>query len=565
MPNKENNSLFRPVGKEKKRTAEQEVALEVLLEFLLVKHAHKVNEGSKGVIYHLNTTEVAADIMASLEKTDTRLESEEALKVLKIYNPGEGVEEFAMQSMAYEIVETARQMGMTDLASVPKPILFKKLKIKSEDQKMLEGDGIEFDDDGDVEMIVMDFIHGEDLATIYYKAVVWDRLQKEYHAKGASPDSPEYQTAKQAFDDICRNGFDRISQEATANLFNQTRALDSSGVERENTKRLWDKLREIKFSLSGDIPRQIERTIRLFEACGFEYLDGHQRNFMVSGDIRSLGGPDAPQTSIIDYGKAVKRNQPISTMPDRYKDQVMGQEVSYRDPHSIVTEINMINKVITASPESNKQERIKEVRGLIDTEKKSARHKNLLAAISAQGTEKSVPAIEQLARKAHPDKDYGVGLCTAVLSLIESGELSKAESVAYLQDVLEETTIKEIIGSAFLQGKTREDLVVEMQKIEQKEKKAVKSGKELSEKSKKMKQVLNKVLPYLEEIKAEVDDLRGVPGQLTTEVKNNFRVIGQFLTLLDSGDTQAIERQHIFSLQDREVIEQVAKKFLSIT
>lgn len=257
----------------------------------LLQHGHPVNSGTYGLIYRMNFIDASPDLRTGLQQMGVDVERGPAVKVLKIYINGKGREEYLAQRKAYDIVA---QSDQKDLALVPRPLEERVVKIKSETQRVLHQEGASIAG-GQVEAIMMDYIDGPDLATVFYRWIV-DHApdDKEYVKQSTHPDNFEQlQTAVSEILEFKKPG-GKSPNEAE-------REGEKHRVNKLNSNRVYAFLKKTGFRLNPKIVTHIRNTLELFESQGFYHNDDHERNFMVVGDY--LGDGDVT-TYIIDFDKA---------------------------------------------------------------------------------------------------------------------------------------------------------------------------------------------------------------------------------------------------------------------
>jgi hypothetical protein len=263
------------------------------LEFdrFLLEHA-PVNAGTNALIFKVTSEEIPDDTRAKYKALNNRNDNA-ALKVLKVYSQGRGEREFNAQTQAYTIIEQARSSG-ADLALVPTPLEWKKIHIEDETKQLLNTEGASLLSN-DAEILMMDFVEGDDLATVFYKWIVDHApADKQYIAQSVNPSS---------FEDLQR-AVSEILQfiKPGGRSFNEAaRAGEEKRAANMNAEKAYRFLRKTGFRLNPRVVTQIKNTLKVFQSQGFFHNDDHERNFMVVGDHSGSG---EVQTYIIDFDKA---------------------------------------------------------------------------------------------------------------------------------------------------------------------------------------------------------------------------------------------------------------------
>jgi len=148
------------------KEAELEIAFEQRLKELLV-HSEKVNEGSNAIIYHIDTKALNEEVKKAFFGKDTKeLPDELAGKMLKMYLKGSGEKEATNHRKAYDLIDK----NNPELAFIPEIYSHRDINVEDEELKdILE----EYDiNSSHVEILLMDYIKGEDFATYIFKQII---------------------------------------------------------------------------------------------------------------------------------------------------------------------------------------------------------------------------------------------------------------------------------------------------------------------------------------------------------------------------------------------------------
>jgi len=263
------------------------------LEFdrFLLEHT-PVNSGTQALIFKVQSGEIPAEVREKYAKSGSKAENA-ALKILKIYRAGRGQLEFQAQRMAYQLIERNKDSGL-DLALVPTPLEWQKIHIEDETKKVLNSEGAQLSSN-DAELLVMDFIEGEDLATTFYKWIVDHApADKRYIVQNVNPNN---------FEDLQRAVAEILEYiKPGGRSFNEAaRAGEEKRAANMNAEKTYRYLKKTGFRLNPKVVTQIKNTLRVFKENGFFHNDDHERNFMVEGDVAGTG---EVQTYIIDFDKA---------------------------------------------------------------------------------------------------------------------------------------------------------------------------------------------------------------------------------------------------------------------
>lgn len=269
--------------------------IDTRLNQLLEENCQKVNEGNNGAILKLNINDVPEDLLVSLRESGIVLNTDQAVKVMKFYSGGRGLNEFQMQQQAYELV--SEQSEYAQIAKIPKPHLYRDLAILPSVRERLKQMGIKKINDK-VELLVMDFVPGEDLATIMFREIIRT--------------SPKTRDLLHHLD---RLGFEDLERELPRALgFAETKTVYRDEADRQSQEKrqqikryntIHSELSKQGFRLHPAILLQVKNAMNLMHENGMSHRDGHHRNFMITGDP-SVNAVNAPEVYIIDFGSSIR-------------------------------------------------------------------------------------------------------------------------------------------------------------------------------------------------------------------------------------------------------------------
>lgn len=281
--------------------------IDAALEELCERYLAKFNEGNNGIVLRLRMDDIPPELKEGLQKNGIELGDDKVAKILKIYSGGKGKQEFEMQKKAHELVEA--QPDKEKYARVPKPYFYRDFAVGPDAQERIKSlsDKGAFSS-GRVEMFMMDYVPGDDVATILYKEVA-KRHPKTVDIAGMTDDLP--------FSDLQDRVFQALDFRAPGGKSRDIgeRELEMRKVFAENAEKIDVFLERRGFRIDPTVVSQIENTMNLFHKNGLAFRDGHQRNFMISGDYEAKPGATRerpPQVFVIDYGAATEvKDRPI--------------------------------------------------------------------------------------------------------------------------------------------------------------------------------------------------------------------------------------------------------------
>lgn len=257
----------------------------------LIGGSRLIGRGKDAVVFRLSAEDVPAEELEALVVSgvlpDMTPESL-AAKILKVYDPGKGIQEFSMQQKARELVEGSAPSESSDtpLCGVPEAFIARDQHLTEHARETLNRYGTELADQA--ELLVMDYVDGKDLGTIMYDFV----LTKN----GFDADSVEFMSYEEKEQQVgLLLGFEISSRTGkTPEEINSERSI----VFARNEQKLITYLKRGGFKLDPGILDAVERTVRVWHEAQFFHNDLHKRNIMVDRNGR---------THIIDFGQAGPR------------------------------------------------------------------------------------------------------------------------------------------------------------------------------------------------------------------------------------------------------------------
>ena len=236
-----------------------------------------VASGRDGIILQVNISNFGPEDTETMRQNGIEITADEyALKMLKIYRPGDGAKEYQIQKEAYEILA-----GHDDMAHVPKPIVMKLQQLSEHDREYLRSYAPFIDNEA--ELILMDFIEGTDLATYIYNFILSRNGYDEQMVANMS-----FEQKHSLIGGILN--FEK-AKNADSGDFRELYAL------RENMRKLMIYLKKKDFHIDQNFLDKIKNAVELLEAKGIFHNDLHDRNVMIGKD----GNP-----YIIDFGRSVR-------------------------------------------------------------------------------------------------------------------------------------------------------------------------------------------------------------------------------------------------------------------
>jgi serine/threonine protein kinase len=399
MPRKSPHSPLPPEEREHIMREAVEQLIDHALEDLIIGHSRKVNEGNNGVIFHLDLRGIEPASLAELKRQGIELGEEQAVKVLKVYFGGNGKLEFNLQSRAYRLLE-----GQEGVARIPRPILYRDIQLTTEGKKELRTRGVRTEKR--VEILLMEFVPGIDLATLLYREALRRRYPELYPTL---EDTTSLPLSTLMMDVASALGLERPGGKGATET---ERAFERRKVEMANAKKLFDFLRQKGFVLPARIVQLLERTVACLHEDGMIHRDMHERNIM-------LTHPSDLQNSdvyLVDFGSARSFSGPYRGQEQSlYEDPEAGvvyvqDEMALRLLESFTISLNK-EKRQAASVEA--QRFFKRVQDLDRDSRWVQKRTRILSELSLSSPEESLSSAYRSLVSKPDDVPYGLSLLLA--------------------------------------------------------------------------------------------------------------------------------------------------------
>lgn len=278
---------------------EVEELIDNLLEIAVIE-SHKINEGNNGLIATIDISDLPQEIIdfaleqPHLQNTKLQDKAEVAIKILKIYTNGAAKAEYEAQLQAYNLLTQAKKDNPDkQYAQVPVPMLYRKLEMNDDIEQSLKAKGVENPSDA-VEVILMDYIKGDDLATLLYKEVLRRHTSTRHFTN--------QDIAEMSFSDIHFEVSQALGYSEPGKKDSDTGARfhEEFKVTSANAELLINFLSRNGFQLNTTILTQIENSLKLMHQNKTYHYDAHERNFIITDD---------EQVYMVDFGGAVAQKQ----------------------------------------------------------------------------------------------------------------------------------------------------------------------------------------------------------------------------------------------------------------
>lgn len=282
---------------EQEQSAAEQERAELLIEAALME-GHKINEGKYGVIYQMEASHFSDEVKRYLYPDGGEPETL-AGKILKIYHPIMGEHEADFQNRAYQANGQNQDLGC---AKIPQVINYRDFKIKNEDLiNKLNTNGVATN--GQVCVILMDYVKGEDFSTYFYRRL----LEAEEQESG---NLPKLDLRGFEFPDLQRQVIEKFD------LQMPTAEQRAEGLEflvnEANAKFLIKYARKHNIAIDKDVFEKIRRTLKKIHQARIYHGDLHERNIML--EFNEQG--EIIDVYLIDFGRAQEQEEEDNALSD---------------------------------------------------------------------------------------------------------------------------------------------------------------------------------------------------------------------------------------------------------
>jgi serine/threonine protein kinase len=314
----------------------------------MLRRGKFLEAGNNGIVFYIDqsTTSKLTHTLLRQEKIEIGNTEEVAVKILKVYDIGKGEKEFNWQTQAYKAIEENQQNnadGQDTIAHIPKPLHMRDQTISPDIKEYLQQLGGHAN--SNVELILMEYIDGKDLATILYNRIL----------ESLGYDQEELE--KLSFSN---------KQEIVANNLHftqpQGKARDEGAREFERIKILNENLEKIKIHLRkklGDeevvfdpaIFEKIKNTITALHKNNIYHNDLHERNIMIGENgkvyIIDFGSADSTQLEGRPDDEAIIRNWKeftISNETKKLEEKTKARDELEKIQHAVLKNERLISR-----------------------------------------------------------------------------------------------------------------------------------------------------------------------------------------------------------------------------
>jgi serine/threonine protein kinase len=268
----------------------------------LLFSGERVGEGGKAFVLKLSPDNIPPELRPAFESLsfqegEVNIDSsaDKAIKLFKLYLPHKTAFEYEMHAKAYAALQKIPKEESSQYAKIPKLSSSRELIIEEDIRKKLE-ERFSIMVADKVNLIAMEYIPGEDLATIFYKWI----LEKN----GFTPEQTDELNFKQLYEELVSVlGLDSLPDEE---MDDAHLPMAEWKVSANNTKKIYEYLRKYKFPMPTDATSRVEKTIQLMHKEKMTHGDAFERNIMITGGskaLRAKGNLDDEEIFLIDFGE----------------------------------------------------------------------------------------------------------------------------------------------------------------------------------------------------------------------------------------------------------------------
>ncbi len=262
----------------------------------LIEQGEFLNAGNNGIIFKIDTDKIPGLLFDIQAQEGNPINTDVVAKLLKISSSQARIAEFNAHRAAYDINVHAHHNDLKKkFARIPQPITHHTAHLTPEIHKTLMSKNQHAMMSSHADIIMMDFVPGEDLAAILCKFVLHANDPHSFSDELLATFSPEqlHSLAGEVAGYSTPGG--KGSNEVE-------REFERLKVERENELKLYKLAQRQGFILNPLIGEKIKNTIFALNQENLHHNDLHHRNIMVAGGY-GLDTPD-PDVFIIDFGLA---------------------------------------------------------------------------------------------------------------------------------------------------------------------------------------------------------------------------------------------------------------------
>ncbi len=260
----------------------------------MLERAKRVNEGMQGIIFRIQSTDLSMEQRTALEALGIPFEDDRAIKILKVNTRQKLRQEFNIQLEAYEALN-GRKPSSQAAARVPRPLLIGEVELP---EKVRDQLGSYRQGSQPLEIMMMEFVHGADIATILFREAY---KHLNLHVPEEEIDSIPLATLQEEVTERLK-----FSLPGGKGKSEEERLFEKRKVENDNAEKLMKYLQDRGFVLPKEVVQRIEQGIKSLHESGIVHRDLHERNIMLTDTQSDRDGTTVPDVFVIDFGMATR-------------------------------------------------------------------------------------------------------------------------------------------------------------------------------------------------------------------------------------------------------------------
>jgi tRNA A-37 threonylcarbamoyl transferase component Bud32 len=248
------------------------------------------DSGNNGIIFEVDSSNIQPEIIEDLKKAGVNLEVGPALKLLKVYRPGQGLHEYECQRTVWQLLE-----AKDECAKAPEPLFYHDLSLSEETRKSLEGK-VGHKIQPRVEILLMDFIDGTDIYCQLLKEVI--RTHPETVDLMTEIDNLSLKEMEQRVAQALK-----FEIPGSKSRDEDEKEFEKQKVFKQNANRIYNYLLKNGRAVNPTVLSRLANSFEALAANKIIHGDAHERNFMVTGDM--FDQEDSGEVYLIDFGATV--------------------------------------------------------------------------------------------------------------------------------------------------------------------------------------------------------------------------------------------------------------------
>jgi serine/threonine protein kinase len=264
-------------------------------------------EGGRAVVIKISPDHVSQELRAAFSSLSAENDAEnKAVKLFKLYLPNKSKNEYEIHTKVQDLIEDLPDEVRDEYARVPKLSTARDVSFTSDMRHKLE-EHFSIPPLGERStLIAMEYIDGEDLATIFYKWI----LEQNDPSSGNRALTAQ-QTDAMGFEQLYLKVSQKLDLEglASGEIDAPQHVIDQADwkVSQRNTDKIYAYLRKNNFPMPSNVGNRVEKTLKLMHGEHMTHGDAYEKNIMITGGskvLREKGTLEGEDTVLIDFGES---------------------------------------------------------------------------------------------------------------------------------------------------------------------------------------------------------------------------------------------------------------------